>query len=261
MSFIDELNRHSKDIATVFDLAAFCYDYLVKVVGNQAYFLGKYIFEGRDEAKRNPNIDALLEMSDSAVMILKKIWQGIAFAECLAELQILAQKTVSGLVDYGDKTRNCATVPFWLMKGIDRYICEIDDEHWKMHREEEPLNSTNYSNSYIYVRRGRMMIEDAAEELDFPPSIVRASIKEQFEYLIILDKAQLHEDMSAPRIVELLIDERDKQREGIVQGKTLKLAVIPFSEDKMLDFPTDQGGCFRVEYINIATIMSKIAKT
>ncbi len=248
MSFADEFDGHSKEIETVFDLAAFCYDYLVDVTVNQANFLGTYIFEGRDKAKRNPNMDMLLAMTDSAIMIFRKVWKGIAFADCLIELQGLVQKTLDRLADYEDKGENCATIPFWLLKAVDRYAGELDDEDRIEHGKAEPLNDKYLRNSYIYVRRGRMIIEDAAEKLKFPVSISRATIKEQFQYLIILDRGMLQKGMSAPKIQDLLINEQDKDMSAIVSGKHLKLAVIPFSEAEMLDFPSARGGCFRVTY-------------
>lgn len=45
MGFVQELDANSKKLFTVYDFAAFCYDYLIKNVEDQARFLGKYIME------------------------------------------------------------------------------------------------------------------------------------------------------------------------------------------------------------------------
>lgn len=59
MQFTEELQKNIEQLVSVYDLAAFCYDYLVDNIRDQAQFLGKYIMCNEDAGCSNPNIQAL----------------------------------------------------------------------------------------------------------------------------------------------------------------------------------------------------------
>lgn len=63
MDIYERIEENRTKIASIYDLAAICYDYLRMQIDNQALFLGEYI-EYSEEAKRNnPNIRMLKRYS------------------------------------------------------------------------------------------------------------------------------------------------------------------------------------------------------
>lgn len=241
MGFRQALAENLGKIESVYDLAAFCYDYLIKNVENQARFIGEYAEENESAEHVNPNLKALKILDDTVKKVLMmREEHGISFYECLENVQAILERTT--LEEYGEPLLNDAAIPFFILLAIDRYVTE---RRWVC-VDKAPLNKGYCEDSYIYMNVRDNMLDDAAEQNDFPKVILPYRIQSQMEHLIILEVKEIPNKINPPQVVHLWIDQEKKGM--IFNEKKLKIAVIPFSRDKMLKFPVKHGGLFRVEY-------------
>lgn len=243
MAFTDNMEEEIDKIRKVYDLAAFCYDYLVRTVGDQARFIGTYIWENESANTANPNLDKLRKFSGVVEHVLQKREEsGYSFLDCLSEIQRESKKIT--LEEYGEELLNDASIPFYILRAIDRYVLVKRGRCF----EAGPLNKGYCKKSYIYLNIGDSMLEEASQANHFPDVIRDSSIGNQFDHLIILEKKELPEGVNPPRVVSLQVDEEDREKQGVCAGKKLKIAVIPFDRKEMVCFPVDCGGLFHVEY-------------
>ncbi len=244
MQFIGELQKNVRKLDSVYDLAAFCYDYLIGCVRNQAQFLGKYIMCNESAESGNPNLQKLWQFSCEIEQILqKREEEGWSFSRCLEELQQCAGKIT--LKKYGSALFNDAAIPFFILLSIDRYVLGKKGRLSK----REPLNEGYCEKSYLYLRIEKNMMDEAADANDFSDVILGATIRNQMKHLIFLEKKDWPDDkMAPPQIRQLWILEEDGERRRILAEKKLNIAVIPFGNEDMLRFPVDEGALFHVEY-------------
>ena len=121
MGFRQELGANLERLFTVYDLAAFCYDYLIRNIKRQVQFLGKYTMENEKAKQVNPNLQRLRLLNDKVEHILQKREElGIPFSECMEEIQTYLQSIT--LKKYGSPCLNAATIPFFVLLAIDRYV-------------------------------------------------------------------------------------------------------------------------------------------
>lgn len=121
MGFRQELGANLERLFTVYDLAAFCYDYLIRNIKRQVHFLGKYTMENEKAKQVNPNLQMLWLLNDKVQHILQKREEfGIPFSECMEEIQTYLQSIT--LEKYGTSSLNAATIPFFVLLAIDRYV-------------------------------------------------------------------------------------------------------------------------------------------
>lgn len=243
MLFLQELNKAGKQFDTTFDLAAFCYDFMLRFIqGKEAVFLGTYIYENEKAKENNPNIKQLVQFSDTIVKILEKQFkEALRLEKCLEEIEKSIADIAKGLRTFGTKEENELTIPYFILLAIDRYV------KGKTYSEVKALNEVYSDRTYIYLKNGNTILETAAKSNEFPEPISDNSIKNNFDNLIFLNK-EICVGKEAPAVVSLYIDKEDKKRQEILKGKKLKIAVIPFGKQKMLKFPVEKGGIFTVEY-------------
>lgn len=238
--FEQKLSEQFEKIDTVYDLAAFCYDYLVRTVGNQARFLGKYIMENENAQKSNPNLQELLYRSSMIEHIMQNREEfGWSFSECLIKIQLQLKNTI--LIEYEDSVLNDAAIAFFILMAIDRYILSKKDNC----TDKAPLNKKYCEESYIYLNVKDSLLDKAAEANNFSDVILDSSIRNQLRHLIILEKRDLPEGMNPPSVVGLFLN---KEKRKLFVAEKLKIAVIPFGQSKMVKFPVVQGGLFQVAY-------------
>lgn len=241
MGFQQVLAENLRKIDSVYDLAAFCYDYLIRNVKNQARFIGGYAEENEDARHVNPNLKRLKRLNYKVKKILMmREEHGISFHECLENVQ--AHLALITLEEYGNPLLNDASVPFFILLAIDRYVTEKSVPCV----DKAPLNKGYCEDSYIYLNVGDNILDDAAEKNNFPNVILPYRIQNQMKHLIILEKKEIPDKMNPPQVVNLWMDYKEKGE--IFKEKKLKIAVIPFSKEKILDFPVEHGGLFHVKY-------------
>lgn len=243
MEFLSSLTESSEQMDTVFDLAAFCYDYILNFVdGKEALFLATYIYEHEDAPKKNPNMKRLLKFSGLVESIFERQDdEGISLGNCLPALYRAIEKTRDKLAAYGEWDE--LTVPYYILMAIDRYVAA------QIYCEIGPLNKSYRENTYIYFESGNYAIREAAESksIDFPAVISDTSIGREFEHLIFLKK-EVCKNKGIPKVVSLYIDKEDQKRQSLIKGGVFKVAVIPFGRHGMTLFPIKEGGRFTVQY-------------
>lgn len=245
MGFLAELQRNSDRLESIYDMAALCYDYIKQVIEDDEYFVGRYIGENSKAKNCNPNLTMLKEFSKNVERVLRKqINLAWSVARCLETIEKYIVTLEGKLRPYGVDEQNELTIPYFMLQAIDRYLCERRYTP-QMHA---PLNTGYCQDSYIYLASAHSMIEEAQEELNFSELIHGLQIRHQLSNLIILDRESLPKTVEAPRVVPLWIRAEDEERIKIVKGKTLKVAVIPFGEETMLEFPIKEGSLFYVSY-------------
>lgn len=243
MEFEKALAIQQAKIRTVFDLAAFCYDYLAKHVGSQEMFVGKYIMKNENADMVNPNLKKLERFSRWAEQTMwKRKESGILFSEWIAKLRVRLNNFT--LEEYGDPFLNEAAVPFFILQAADRYVLEMRGQCL----DSSPLNKEYCDGSCVYLNIEDSMLDEAASDNRFSDVIHCLDVRSQLENLIILEKRELPEGVGVPRVVKLWIAESDKKRRKLIAGKELRIAVIPFGKHKMVEFPVSVGAFFRVRY-------------
>lgn len=246
MGFLAELQENSEKLETIYDVAAFCYDYIKQKIEDEEYFIGKYIGENSKAENSNPNIEMLKEFSSNVEQVLRKqtrlAW---STARCLKSIEEYITKLEARLMPYGTEAQNELTVPYCVLQAIDRHVYR----EWYPKQAHAPLNTKYCENSYVYLGSSHSMIEEAQVQIEFPEVIHGMQIRHQLSNLIILDRKTLPNGVGIPKVVPLWINEEDGERRKIVNGRILKVAIIPFGEECMVDFPPKEGGVFYVSYM------------
>lgn len=240
------LKRNFQRIDRIYDLIAICYDYIIDTVKRQDLFIGAYIIKNDETDVSNPNLPQLWDFSEQVVKTLKqRDKEGLEFEICLKKLLIKIEWMRKSLQDYREKALNKATIPYFLLMGTDRYLQEKEVKL----TEKAPLNKGYQEKSYVYINRNTYLLKEAVES-DFPSAPIRKlTIRNQLSCILILEKKELPEEVeNPPQIVPLWISEMDTERQKILAGKKLTVAVIPFGSIEMLEFPVQEGGLFTVNY-------------
>ena len=245
MNFYSVLQDNENKLNTVYDLACLCYEHLDMTIDSHTQFLGEYILENEEADICNDNLKSLHAFSATVQEILEKQeMQGVSFEMCLKILVEKVMHETTNLIDFGNKSWNDATIPYFLLQAIDRYVIIKNGRC----TERGPLNKSYMDKYYIYLNIGQSIIDDAAEKLrfsDIPESLI---IRNQLRHLVILEKNKLPEKVNPPLLVSLVIDDADSIRKKIEQGKEWKVAIIPFANETSITFPSVSGAFFRVQY-------------
>lgn len=245
MNFYSVLQNNKEKLKTVYDLACLCYEHLDKVIDNHTQFLSKYILKNTSVRDCNGNLISLHEFSAAAQKILERQEeQGISFEVCLIKVAEKVKQRTEHLKNFGNQLWNDATIPYFLLQAIDRYVIIKKGRC----TETAPLNKSYMDKYYIYLNIGQSIIDEAAEKLRFPDIPESLLIRNQLRHLVILEKDKLPQAVNPPSLVSLLIDDTDSVRKKIKQGKEWKIALIPFANETSVTFPTVCGAYFRVQY-------------
>lgn len=245
MDFVDILIQNVKILESVFDLTAFCYDYLVKNVDDQAVFIGKYILENEQASDRNPNLKALRKFDNEVYHALRYQEEGLLFGACLEKIIDASGNMQKKLEKYEEDFFNQATIPFFILWAIDRYVLDKKGKR----TDTAPLNQSYVKDSFIYLNIQDNLLDRAMEENGFADMIKDVQIRYCFQHLCILERKELAApDAAPPNEVRLWMEEDGGYRNKMLLKKRLKIAVVPLDKEKMLDFPIDEGALFHVEY-------------
>lgn len=245
MHFYKELQKDIEQIETIYDLAAYCYDYLITQLGEkQATFIAEYIWENDSSKENNPNLELMREMQqDIKNSILKQDRMGVMFEDFHTELCDLIQWYEEQLQDFGrEEPLNHAVIPFFIIKGLELYIAEKD----YLTSRSAPLNENYQVKSYVYLNEPCRMMMEVAEVANFGSAITPNEIRNEMDRFVFLEKREIKNTYAVPKVVTL-----NKNREcinNILQKGIINVAVIPFSRAEMLDFPITRGAVFEVEY-------------
>lgn len=243
--FACELKCEEEELINVYDMVSFCYDYLMDHVSNEANFIACYILENENTSVSNVNLKKLGHFQDDVRKILRNQEdKGWMFDQCVGKIAKLSEKIENNMKDFGDTELNNATIPFFILMAVNVYIPEKRD----IITESGPLNKGYQKNTYVYLNINHDLLQQAAYELDFGDTIESETIRKQLNHLHILKKSELPENAEPLKIVQMRIRDSDLTKKKIVESKKLKIAVIPFSREKMLEFPAITGAAFRVVY-------------
>lgn len=243
--FCEKLYEDINMIITIYDLAAYCYDYMIDFVENQPIFMGDYIWENKQEwDKSNPNLEMLREMQKAIKdIMIDKDNTGIIFEEYIEELREMIASYEIRLVEFGyDENLNHAVIPFFVIKGLELYI---KDQKNTIHKRA-PLNENYQKNCYVYLNEPCEIISEIVESAKFSNTIKPNEIRNDIDCFIFLQKKDLFNGYIVPNMVTL--HKEQNYRKQLLGEHRIKIAVIPFSNAEMTTFPIVQGASFKVDY-------------
>lgn len=239
--FSQELGCNREKLDSAYDLAALCYDYLLEKVKNEALFIGKYICKNKKTQDNNPNLDRLFRFKQSVKAILGKQKAGFDYPELQGRIENEVGKTEVSLEAYGEKELNNATIPFFILLAIDSYALERKGDCIG----RAPLNQKYKKKTYVYLNVTDALLDKAVEKEEIKDALIR----DQIPHLIFLEKRVLPPEVkNPPKIVPLYISGEDTVRQEVLESKKLRIAVIPFGQNKMTKVVSDEGALFHVEY-------------
>ena len=245
MEFVDDLLQNEMKLESVFDLIAFCYDYLIENVDDQAVFIGKYILENDGASIGNPNLKALRRFDNEVFRVLQRQEEGFLFGKCLKSIICLSDKMQKHLMKYEDDFYNQLTISFFILWAIDRYVLGKKGKRTDI----APLNKSYLKNSFIYLNIQDDLLDQAMEENEFSDIISDVQIRNCFQHLCIIERKELAtEKAEPPKTICLCMKDDGGYRKAMLLKKRLKIAVIPLDKEPMLEFPIDDGALFHVEY-------------
>lgn len=263
MLFEEELESNADRLRTIYDLAAFCYDYIVTNVDDQGLFIGKYLLKSEKSNTENPNLPQLgwLNMQVEQQLLKSDSDEehiALPFGKTIQKIQQIVKKMENILEEYGEEKENRATIPLHVLLAIDRYFTESR----KLHPERTPGNRAYCEKSYIYLAPRHNISDEMTEKLDFPKEIEPPFIRMLLHNLIILERSG-KEEQEPPQVVQLWISPYDEMRRQLLKKQKLKIAIIPLEKAHMTMFPAVEGGTFRVEYTewhkqNVTTIALRL---
>lgn len=241
--FLETLSQNEQKMDSVYDLAAFCYNYIMEKKGDMpdSEFIGIYVKKGSDPQKNNPNFSMLKTLEEQFFAVLMNAWdQKTPLWEILAQYKALVSMTFQKLKPYGRDTPNKLAPVFFSISAIDRYIGENKQQNIRQSQHQ-------YGGTYVYKNVVNNIIDTAAEKCRFHEPISSYSIKNQFRYLLIIER-NVYNKKAAPQVKKLFTNSRKPVLAEIEQEKKLKVAIIPFGNQSTVQFVQGDGGLFRVEY-------------
>lgn len=245
MDFVDNLTQNMALLQSVYDLTAFCYDYLVKNVSDQAVFIGKYILENEQAPAGNPNLQPLRRFDNKIFHALRRQDDdGFSFGKCLAEIITVSAEMKKEIIKYEDDFLNHATLPFFILQAIDRYVLDK-----RMITDSAPLNKCYMKNSFVYLNIQNNLLDETMEENGFSDMVRNVRIRNCLQYLCIMERSELaSEKANPPKVTRLWMEDDNGYRKAALSKKRLKIAVIPLDKEPMVEFPIEEGALFHVEY-------------
>lgn len=243
MFFSKELKKNFSTIKSTYDLTAYCYYYLRDTIRNQIIFLGDYIERNEKAKKINPNIEMLNKFSMQIKTILKEYpYKIFSSEEGVSELLELVESAEENLLDFQDDSMNYATIPFFILLGLDLYFQDCERETFKV----LPLNECCKDFCLIYLKCRFSLMDRIILDKDYPETICANEIRYYFKYIIILERRELPAEYGIPKLITLIKEEDDLKK--IVAANKLRIAVVPAICNKWFEFSVKCGASFEVEY-------------
>lgn len=245
MLFVEDISQKIDEINSIYDLIAYCYCYLMDNIENPIIFMGEYIDKNENIELNNYNLDRL----DTFSMQIKDIMEQDPFTIFSSALKFqrildLIKTTETGLEEYGDDTLNHATIPYFMLRGLDLYFKDCDYETYKI----SPLNNYNREYCFIYVNKSLSLMDEIIKNKKYPSIVHANDMRFGFDHIIILLKEELPRGYGIPKLVTL--SKQDEIINRIVENKKIKVAVIPVMKDEWIEFKILGGSSFIVNYFD-----------
>ena len=236
--FYEVLLQNSDNIISIYDVVAFCYQYITTNIDNQILFIGEYI-EHNDNNQNNPNLELLANFADR---IKKHIanYHGMCSLRYMDSVFLEIVKSTEDLLQkYGKHKYNHATICYFLIQGIDLFL----QQYSVITRESGPLNKYCIDKYMVFLNARGHFSEDMEVEKEYPDVIKANDIRSDFSRIIIVERKELPEKCKTIRMVPLQMDVNE-----IANSRRIKMALIPVSGCELVNFDLSKGSTFIVEY-------------
>ena len=242
MNFGEQLKENIKDIDTIYDLIAYCYCYMLKNISNHISFLGYYIYKN-DKSKSNPNLEKLELFSFQVKKFVSEGPLNLFDRDAQApKLMDLIEDEENRLKKYRNTEENRATIPYFILKGLDLFLEDAEYVTYK----KAPLNEHFREKCLVYVNEKETLMDQVAIRRNYPNLVLENKIKYSFKNIIIIDSREVPSNYGKPQVATLY-KEKDELRK-IIQENKIKVVVIPTIKEQWFDFCYSGGACFHVEY-------------
>lgn len=243
MLFSKALEDNLDNITSQYDLAAYCYYYLNSTISNQNIFLGDYIKTNPNAESHNPNQEMLSQFMMQIKHLLELTpMQSFSSKSCLCEILNLVLTTENVLKDFGESHMNQATIPFYILNGIDLYFKDRTYQTYKT----APLNNFCKEFCLIYVNHEPSWMDCIIIEKDYPDIIHPNEIRYYFEHIMILETKELPNGYGIPKLQTL--HKESEYLNKIIKTNKMKIALIPATKDTWFRFAVKKGSSFEIEY-------------
>lgn len=253
MEIYDFISKNRGKIESAYDLAALCYDYLMKQIqkNKQAKFIAEYIIipEKTDDEEinvpeGNPNVGMLRKFADDVFGILLKDYHEMDII--LDDILDFISSAKQHLQNYGDKSYNEAAIVYYLLMAVNLYAGNCSKCS-----EIAPLNMNYQTNAYIYRCQADSMITANLESQELGDQILSSEIRNDFHHLKILEKAELKDGMNPPQLVTLSVANNHAGMKRIIENQRVNIAIIPFGRKDICKFVSKERGGFRIQYLDV----------
>lgn len=158
MNFGEQLKENIKDIDTIYDLIAYCYCYMSKNISNHISFLGYYIYKN-DKSKSNPNFEKLELFSFQVKKFVSEGPLNLFDRDAQApKLMDLIEDEENRLKNYRNTEENRATIPYFILKGLDLFLEDAEYVTYK----KAPLNEHFREKCLVYVNEKETLMDQTS---------------------------------------------------------------------------------------------------
>ena len=242
MCFSKRLLNEISNINSKYDMIAYCYWYLLNTVENQIVFLGEYIEINNDTKKDNPNFGMLSQFAVNIKDFFAKHYALDIYEKTKSEMLDLIISAEDKLRCFGDESMNYATIPFFILKGLDLYFQDYTYETYG----KSPMNTFCSDFCLVYIHNDDSIFDEIAHKKDYAKKIRKTEIRNYFKYIIFFEMCELPLNYGVPQLATL---QKEKTAlKGILETKKLKMALIPVLCEKWFDFNITRGALFEIEY-------------
>lgn len=241
MLFTEDIKKNTAHIKTGYDLIAYCYFYINKATENQSVFLGEYIEVNAKAQAVNPNLSILYQLSIEIKYFFKTTGLTI-FTDSFQDLLTVISSTEKELVPYGDDSLNAATIPFFILNGLNLFFQDCMYETFN----SAPLNEYWKDFCLVYINGNAALMDKVITRREYPKTIPENGIRQCFSRIIIMETREIPDNFGIPQMVTL--NKENEQIRRIVESNKIKIVLIPTRMDACLDFSPDRGAAFSVKY-------------
>lgn len=242
MNFSKDLKSNMEKIDTIYDLIAYCYCYILKNINNPIIFLGQYIYTN-EKGMKNPNLKELNRFSMSLKERISENPMNLFDDDIRGnELINIIENEENRLKKFGKMAENRATIPFYILLGVDLYL---GDKEYAPY-EKAPLNEHFKRKCLIYLNTKESIMDQVELKREYPNLIVENKIKYCFRNIIIIERKEIPQSYGIPQLVTLYKEKNELNK--IIQGNKIKVAFIPVLNEKWFEFCLSEGACFHIKY-------------
>lgn len=233
-----------------FDMAAFCYDYVIGNIGglSESVFISWYMDAGKNASSSNPNLTNLRRLENDIKNILYK---NVVPDERVTLVWDCLQKAAECLLPFRGENTNLASVFMAVLMGIDLYTSDRVARRFRFN-SNGPLNHPEYAECLVYLKNNVSLLNSIKEKYHFRQAVDAGGIDDMLSMLALIKKADLFSQCEYPRVAPLYIHAgRTKLRNQLCREKKLRIAIIPDNKPRSFTFDEDSspGSSFCVRYM------------